>query len=163
MGRFGKKTRKKKAVGKVLANYSEDEIQAVVNRAQQRLDVNATVEASVAVSVREMKKHLTAQQTAFEIDAVQRFTTIVLSVLHDKFGFGHDRLKKLVLEASARAVAVRETRTKLTDIQQMLREETRIDICQDNCVSVLFGAKGVVIDDDFIPVFKEEEYGSAAV
>lgn len=159
MGKFGKKTRKKKVVGKVLAAYSDSEIQAIVDRAQQKIDVEATVKGCVGASVREMKKHLTAQQVAFELDAVQRYTTIILSVLHDKFGFGHDRLKRLVLEASGRAVAVRETKTKLTDIQDMLRQETRIDICQENCVSVLFGAKGVVVDDDVRIGFRSKDDG----
>ena len=156
MGKFGKKTRKKKAVATVMANYSDREIEAVVKRAQEDIDVKATVEHSVRVAVNEMKKHLAAQQTAFELDAVQRYTTIMLSVLHDKFGFGHDRLKRLVLATGSRAVDVRETRTRLEDIQDMLRSETRIDICRDNCVSMLFGAKAVAIDRDCVPIFVED-------
>lgn len=147
MGKFGKKTRKKKVVAAVMANYSDREIEAVVKRAQEDIDVKAAVEHSVKVAVNEMKRHLAAQQTAFELDAVQRYMTFVLSVLHGEFGWGKVRLDRLLTLVREWEGDIKQSRTKIPEIQAVLEADTGIKLCQDNCVSILFGAEGVVVHD----------------
>lgn len=153
MGKLARSVKRRKIAVNTLAKYKPEEIDAVVRQAQERTSLEEMLRQATA----EMKQHLAARQAAIELDAVQRFTTILLSVLHDEYGFGHDRLKRLIMETKQRAIDIRATRTKLDEVREMLREETRIDICQDNVVSLLFGAKALVVDDGCKLVCREAE------
>lgn len=153
MGRFAKSIKHRKIAVNTMAKYKPEEIDAVVQQAKER----RSLEEMLRQATDEMKKNLTARQAAIELDAAQRFATVMLSVLHDKNGFGHDRLKRLILETARMATDIRATGTKLEEVREMLQEETKIDIYQDNVVSLLFGAKAIVVEDDCKIVWHEED------
>ncbi len=154
MGKMGNKTKEKKAVAGVLAKFSEEDIRAVIQNTKDRAQIKAEIAQGIKLGTQEMKRHLMAQQTAFELDATHRYMTLVLSVLHGDFGWGNTRLNRLLSLVREFEGDIKQSRTRIPEIQAVLKDDTGVDICQENCVSVLFGARGVVIDTDCVPVFE---------
>lgn len=87
-----------------------------------------TVKALVSKEVSDLRAEFEARSRAMVRDTVQIMLIATATVLHDKWGFGHDRLRRMLDQIDALSDSMTEDRASIEDFQKVLLEETGINL-----------------------------------
>lgn len=76
------------------------------------------------------ESELRKQRDKHRQEGILFVTVIFLSVMRDKFGYGHKRLSRIYKAMESLSESIAKGYVKLSELRQVLEEESKITICE---------------------------------